>query len=418
MSVRKKENSSADSSYQITQEPFSYLSEADALPATGLIDGQGEKYSGIGRNWLIPAIIATNIDEGSNNITKAVIGTDQYKVRLASDTVIANSRGTGYYRSHYDDIISKSLLSRWNSLTSLERFCFISDYWNLVLAKKTELKNFIGLITSLETEDDPHVWSIILGALSLISLISSDVDTPYIQDFIRSFLRPQIDRIKWKKDESESEDTSLLRASLISSLGNIGEDEKAIAYAREIFTKERNHAEDIDQNIFSAVLDIIAAHADDSEFDSLLTRSINPIDPIDQKRHLNALARIRNENYADILHKMSADKIRSQDAPFLLGSLLSSRQLGVLTWNFISDNYQILAKRFPDNAIDRMLSGISGLACAPENQPLISVEDIASFIKENVKGGRQRLSAQNLERLIVNRSLARHLKDQIRSCLP
>ena len=404
--------------YRITQEPFSYLTKDEARQAVELLVETSDKeaeLSGIGKSWFIPAVITTGIDKSDS--AKVIIGQDQEPLRSSSDILIANSKGTGYYRVFYDNLSSKQLLEKWDLLTPLERFCFISDSWNLVVAKKMTLADFISLTAALADETDPHIWSVVLGALSLLSIISSKDDLQYLQNFTRSLILPHIDDIGWERNPAEKDDFSLLRASFLAALGNTGNDEKTISYAKDIFATERKNPNAVDQDIFPAVLEIVAHHATDAEFDSILERMLTPIDPIDQKRHLNALAKINNESYADRLYQLSVDTIRSQDAPFLLGAMLSSRKVGVSTWKFIENNYNILANKFPDNALDRMMSGISALACSPENIDTIDISHIASFIKASIRGGRQRLSAQNLERLIVNRSLTMHLSDQIRSCL-
>ena len=409
---------SPNSAVEITQEPFSYLAESDILPMSSLLGNaeDGKKYSGIGDAWLVPATVIA-----SKNLSlpplKAVIGNKAYQMGTDNTLVIANNKGTGYYRVRYDRTLENSAFTHWEFLSPSEKFCLVSDIWNLVVAKKTDLSSFIGLLKSLDKESDPHVWSVVIGALSLLSHICSERDREDLKNFICSLLAPQLDKIGRERKPEEGDDTSLLRASLLVALANLGEDTKTLEYGRKIFEAERAGEAEPDPDIFSGVLDIIAAHATPEEFDSLLKRALDPIDPLDQKRHLNALARIRDLGYAEKLYGLSLDAIRSQDAPFLLGALLSSRELGVRTWKFISENYGAISKRFPDNALDRMLSGIGGLACSPENADKVSVEEIISFIQENVRGGRRRLAGQNLERLIVNRTLSAHLSDKMATYL-
>ena len=46
-------------------------------------------------------------------------------------------------------------------------------------------------------------------------------------------------------------------------------------------------------------------------------------------------------------------EIRSQDAPYLLRSLLTNRVAGPQVWDFVSGHFDTLLERYPSNSITR-----------------------------------------------------------------
>ena len=84
--------------------------------------------------------------------------------------------------------------------------------------------------------------------------------------------------------------------------------------------------------------------------------------PQDEVRFQRALVIFREETQIKKVHQLILeDKIRTQDAPYLLAGALNNETNGWLTWQFITKNWDILTKKFPENSIVRMLSGIRSL---------------------------------------------------------
>ena len=88
--------------------------------------------------------------------------------------------------------------------------------------------------------------------------------------------------------------------------------------------------------------------------------------------------------------------IRTQNAPFLIGSLMTNLDGGDLAWDFVKAHWAEIVERFPDNTHVRMLAGITALST-----PAL-VADVESFFKgHTVKQGQKTLD-QYLERLRIN----------------
>jgi puromycin-sensitive aminopeptidase len=66
-------------------------------------------------------------------------------------------------------------------------------------------------------------------------------------------------------------------------------------------------------------------------------------------------------------------EIRTQDAPFIVGALLTNVYGRELTWDFVKANWDQMDRLFPKQGLRRMCGGIVGLATSELEQ------DVRSF---------------------------------------
>jgi len=95
--------------------------------------------------------------------------------------------------------------------------------------------------------------------------------------------------------------------------------------------------------------------------------------------------------------------IRTQDAPYLMAQCLRHRDHGVMAWRFVRDHWVQMLHAYPDNAIVRMLEGLTLLA-----EPEVAAEIEAFFAQHPVPQGALTLQ-QHLEKLRVN--VALHVRE-------
>jgi aminopeptidase N len=287
-----------------------------------------------------------------------------------------------------------------------ERYNLIADLWALALAGRGALANFFAVINHLADEDEPDVWSVVIGALGLCDRVITAENRPLLASFVRQVLQPQLERVGWTAHAGEGEQVPLLRSSLVSALGTIGEDEAVIATARELFARDHEHGESTDADLATAVLAVVASHATRPEFDQLLARMRHPLSPIDENRHLNSLTAVTDPVLAAEVLELCNGEIRTQNAPYLLGAMLRSRAIGALTWSFIEEHFGEFTERFPANSIHRMIDGVTNLIAVDPGDGVPSPEVIRAFCVANIEPARLRLAGQSLERLSVNTAFA------------
>lgn len=383
-------------SIALRQEPFSYLPKYD------------REDSAIGSDWLIPVVAVS--PDNDRVATRIILGSDPVAIPIDSFPLLVNAGGSGFFRVNYDPESYRAILADFDGLREIERFNLVADTWAFILSGTSELTRLHELTTAMEREQDPHVWSVIIGALNLLDQLAPSDRRLEIATYTRALLRPLFDRVGWEPQVTDDEQTPLLRSSLVLTLGTTGKDRPIAEQCRALFDDDHSGTAPLDPDLAAAVLGVVASDADDAVFETILDRYRNPKNPNDQLRHLSSLAHLGDTAIAHRVHAMCLDEIRSQDAPYLLGSMMRNRAIGESTWQFITANFDELLERFPDNSIPRMLEGISALAqLDPSGEPILA-QDIEQFCDAHIEGPKKRLVEQSLERLAINVRLAGRLQ--------
>ena len=116
--------------------------------------------------------------------------------------------------------------------------------------------------------------------------------------------------------------------------------------------------------------------------------------PQEEQRYLFALANFQKIDLLRQTMEMTlSGEVRTQNAPFLMHSLLYNRVSRMEAWEFIKANWETMVNRFPDSALPRMCEAIVGLV---DKQG--EVEEFFAQHKIRLGG---KLIDQHLERLAV-----------------
>ena len=393
---------------ELRQSPFAYLPLEAAFP-------DGEDTSAIGSSWLVPVLAAPVRERvtGTEEPLRALLETGPVRLPPVGGPVVVNAGGTGFFRLSYDRTLLSGLLGELEAMQALERYNLVADLWATVVAGVDPLADLFVVLGRLSGEQDPNVWSVAVGALALLDALCQEADRPGLRRFIRELLAPQLERVGWAPSDGEGEQVPLLRATLVSALGTFGDDEATVARAAELFAADRDDTAPLPPNLASAVLAVVAHHARRQDFEALLARYRAPRDPMDEVRHLGALGRIGDPGLVGELLPLTLTEIRSQNAPYLLGALLASRQVGPLAFAFVADHFDEMLRRYPDSSITRMLEGLTALAQVdgpgtPRHAPAVQ-----AFCAEHVPPAHRRGVGQTLERLEVNVRLATRLRTEL-----
>jgi puromycin-sensitive aminopeptidase len=142
----------------------------------------------------------------------------------------------------------------------------------------------------------------------------------------------------------------------------------------------------------------ITAHTGDaSDYELFVERYKSAATPQEEQRYLFNLGAFRDRGLLQrTLDMAMTPEVRTQNAPFLIGSLMTNLDGGDLAWAFIKRRWDEMISRFPDNTHVRMLAGITSLSTPDQ------ARDVEAFFKTHrVKQGQKTLD-QHLERLQIN----------------
>jgi puromycin-sensitive aminopeptidase len=384
------------SEVSISQKPFSYLTD---LSKANMEKGESQ----IGNSWKVPMSVRIG-----SRVHKFLLDSEPASLRLenANDLVIANAGGWGFFRVSYDDELASRVLSSFSQLSDLEKFNLANDTWAQTLSLQKGEESFFELMRAIKDERDPNLWELVISALTLMDLMTPSEGREFLAVRCREALAPILEEVGFEAQEGEREGTSRLRAAVIQAMGTIGQDGETIADCKDLFVKEMSIESNIDPDIISAVLAVVASNGDEAEFAFILDRYRHPSTPQEENRYLMALARFKHPELIKKVLSMTLGEIRSQNGPFVIASLLSGRDSGALAWNFIAENWEALLARFPDNTIPRMLSGITALV-SDESHYL--EHEIRTFFETHTIPTGEKSLEQTLERYAVNLAFRKRL---------
>ncbi len=363
--------------------------------------------------WQVP--INLRLSAGGQVTTARVLLTGsstEIAVPEALDWVVVNAGAWGYYRVRYEESLLRPLRAVMHEqLSPLERLSLVSDTAASMLAGRSPVSDFLSLVAQLPEERDPDVWGAGLGPLGLLDRVLSDTDRPLLQAFVRRVTKPVLEQLGWDAMAGEAERTGTLRARLLSVVGTLGADPDVRAEARARLDRYFTDPSTLAPDLITAVVSIVAYAGGGDEYQLMYQRFQSAATPQDKVRFLYALAA---PPVPDLLQRTLdlclSGEVKTQDAPYVIGSVLGSRAGARLAWPFIEEHWDTIRSRFPDNSLPRMLEAVSALADA----------DLATAIHSFLGAHpvpQEKLVAQSLEKLDNNVAFAKRVAPDLPAAL-
>jgi aminopeptidase N/puromycin-sensitive aminopeptidase len=253
----------------------------------------------------------------------------------------ANAGGKGYYRTSYSKHDYTPLASQIESVLSpAERISLIGDEWAQVRDDKSNVGNFLNLVTSIKDDSNADVIATALEGLSAIE--QHVAATPQEKDAIEAWFRTNFEPEYAKLGPPSTSDTpnkKQLRAILFSALGE-AKDQKVLAESRQISSRYLANPHAVDPNLAQTALQITARNGDVALFNQLQKISQTSTNPEIQSGALRLLALFENPELANrALEYAVSGKVRNQDAAIQLATSLRDDQNRQLAWNFIQNHW-------------------------------------------------------------------------------
>ena len=167
----------------------------------------------------------------------------------------------------------------------------------------------------------------------------------------------------WDPRPGEDELTRQLRGDLLRALGTLGNDPTVQAEAARRYRASLVDSGAVDPNVLPALIAILAHVGDADRYEEFLRRFRAATTPQEEQRYLYALAGFqRPELLAQTLERAVSGEIRTQDAPFVVRTLLMSVYARELAWDFVKRHWDQMDRLYPKHGLRRMCEGVIGLA--------------------------------------------------------
>ncbi len=345
--------------------------------------------------WHVPLMIRAKTDRGI--INKKIVLTERETI-IALDGkcewALLNEGGHGFYRVNYNPALLQSITHNLAALQPIERFGLVNDTWAATVAGLSPLSEFLKMARLFTNETDINAWRALIGAFNYLDMIVADSDRPALAAEVRRIIGPAFGRLGWEPKAGEDELTRQLRGVLIAVLGTFGEDAEVRAKAQQLYRLWDDDPSKADRDIAPALVSVLAYSGDAARYDEFKKKFKSARTPQEEQRYLFALANFRDKVLLRKTAEMSLDgEVRTQNAPYLMNSLLMNTSGRYEAWDFIRSHWDEMTRKYPDNALPRMCEGVVSL--------LDREDEVKKFFQEHRVRLGGKIIDQHLERLAI-----------------
>ncbi|HZO37836.1 MAG TPA: M1 family metallopeptidase [Methylomirabilota bacterium] len=335
----------------LSQQRFNYLPEP--LP--------GSTPAPKNQLWQVPVQVRLSAAGRALSERRLLAGADlRVPVPERLDAVLVNEGGHGFYRVRYSGELLERLLGKLDTLAGIERFNLVNDAWAVTVAGHMTLTDYLDLTARFRGERDRNVWSVLLASFAMLNRIVAPTDRPRLAALVRDRVAPAFADLGWTPKSGEDELTRQLRGDLVRALGVLGDDRAIQARAAELYARS---AADLDPNVLPAIIGVLAHAGETARYDEFLKKFQSAATPQEEQRYLYALAAFRQRDLlTQTLARTINGEFRTQDAPFVARSLLTSVHGRELAWEFVKSNWDTMERQYPKAGLRRLAEGVVGLA--------------------------------------------------------
>lgn len=352
------------------------------------------------RNWQVPVAVGPLGGRQSPDVV-LLQGSNEIPARSCGEPIKVNLGDIGYYRVEYGPVSRAALAKSLPQMSAADRVNFLSDGWAMVAAGRAAPPSYLALVETVAADDRRPVWDQVIAVLSTLNRLARDrAERSAIQRYARAKLRPVFDRLGWEGSGSGDDDDTLLRASLISSLGDFG-DEEIITEAKRRFAGFLQDPKSLAPSLRDAVTHIVGITADRDAYDTLLALARKSTVTNERLRYYFAAASARDASLARATLALAlTDEVPGTIVNGLINSVASSGEQRDLAWDFLQKNYDTLfakqGPQFRDQFIANFMTNFSDEGHAAE---------LAAFAPVQATSGGRMMTARATETIAISADL-------------
>jgi len=313
--------------------------------------------------WQIP-ICWRDPASGKSGCELMTAKQQTFRLPGCAPDLVANASGTGYYVVEYEPKEAASrLASIRGSLLPAERLAFLRDEWFLVRANRRSLGDYLDLVEKFQNERNGVVVAEILTTLGKIDgQYVDDSNRVLFRAWVRSLLTPIAKELGWKPGPGESEERKALRASVLFTLGVVGQDPAVRREARKLAESYLRNPKSVDPSISDEILKIAAAGGDTALLGKLIAHLEPSTSAQEVRRLLSWLPLFEDPAVLRRVLELSlTDTVRNQDSPTLFARVLENRAGRQMAWDFLQQRWSEVEKKTPKTSTNRIVGALSYL---------------------------------------------------------
>ena len=353
------------------------------------------------RRWQVPVAIGT---PGAAKPSQMLLldGNAEVTAGSCGEAIKVNLGDIGYYRVAYGPVDGALIAKALPAMSPEDRVNVLADAWAMVKAGHAAPASYLALLGELDTGDRRAVWDQVISAFSSLDRVALDrPERPALQAYARALLRPVLDRIGWDgKAAGEDDETTLLRASLINLLGELG-DADVIAEAKRRFASFLQDPAALPPALRDPVTHVAGLTADRETYDALLALARKTTATNERLRYYYAAAAAHDPALARATLALT---LTGEPPVTIVNGMINmvawSGEQPDLAWDFVQNNLDALVARqgpdFKDLFIPNFMTNFSDAAHA---------DALTHFAPAQATSGGRVMTARALETIAISADL-------------
>jgi aminopeptidase N len=273
------------------------------------------------RTWHAPVAVKSLAGEAQ---WQGVVSAPRPEVAPVSPVAvpIVNAGQTGYFRTAYAPELWARLVPQFARLTAADQLGLLYDSRALGEAGYVPMSDFLALTRYADPKADPIVLKTLAQQLdALDGYYDGRPGQATYRAFASARLAPVLARLGWEPKPGEADNDAVLRKTLITVLGDLG-DPGVIAEARRRFGTYRANPASLSGSGRQTVLAIVAANADAETWEQIHQLARTSTDVADKTRLYAYLGDSRDPALADkALALALSGEPSPTDAPEIIASV-------------------------------------------------------------------------------------------------
>jgi aminopeptidase N len=365
------------------------------------------------QSWMIP--VALGLAGSAQGAATILLGSEPADVVVGrcAEPIKLNLGGVGYYRVDYGEEWRAALRKSFALMPPADRVNLLTDSWALVESGRTQAPSYFELLEQARNDEDRAVWNEVIGTLlHLNHLARGRPERTALQAYARDLLRPVLDRLGWEPKAAEREENEVLRVRLIGVLGELN-DTDVIAQARRSLAQFLETPASLRPSLRDAVVHIVGQNADRKDYAALLALARKAGNATERARYYSAAASACDAALArETLALTLTDELPYALRTSLIGTVASAGEQPELAWDFVRENFDLLAARqdpsFRDYFVAHLMRSFSDPGRAAE---------LAGFAPAHATSGGRIMAARAHEAILIDADVKARVLPQLAAWL-
>ncbi|MDR7115287.1 M1 family metallopeptidase [Caulobacter sp. BE254] len=218
--------------------------------------------------WRVP--VSAQV-AGSSTVAKTLVEGGKGSLSVAGcGPVVVNAGQAGYFRTLYTPKAFAGVSASFAKLPAIDQLGVISDAWALGLNGQQPVTDALDLVMATPADADPQVWGKVASILTNIDGMydGAPAERAAFRKLAVARLSPVFQQVGWTAKAGEPGPVATLRATLITSLGTLG-DAAVIAEAKRRYAADKTDPTAVPGPLRKPILAVVGRNADAAAWDAL-----------------------------------------------------------------------------------------------------------------------------------------------------